>query len=131
MKIGIDYGGVIHYDPEGWIVTIKNLIKARHEVFIVSHCLADGKDHLTREYLCEKSGAINLTFYDIMDEPGIRIRKSDLVKAHGIELFIDDSPERCWVVRENNKDCGILHFKEWNWGQCKFVLDCIGNARIE
>ena len=129
FRIGIDYGGVIHYAPDSWAKTIKKLIEIGHEVFLVSHCLGDGKDHLTREDFCKKSGAVNLTFYDLKpnQENEIREKKAKIVNDYNINIFIDDSPERCWAVRQKNMDCGIIHFKEWQWHHCQFVLDALSN----
>jgi len=72
MKIGLDYGGVMDDDPEGWIITIQNLIGKGHQVYLISHCHPGEYDNQRRQYICDKSDAVNLSFDDTMDESIIR-----------------------------------------------------------
>ena len=109
MKIGLDFGGVIDHDVDGWIDNIKTAIKNGHEIYLISHA-HPGKDHQWRIHFSEKCGCINHTFSDTMDEQVIIKRKVDLCKQLGIELFVDDMPERAIYVRKHNPNCGILCF---------------------
>lgn len=107
MKIALDFGGVIDNDPESWIEIIKGLINNEHTVYILSHAHS-GNDELRRVDLCDKSGAINISFSDIMDETLIEKRKAELVTEYNIDLFVDDYFNRCQAVREENPDIGII-----------------------
>ena len=109
MKIGIDFGGVIDHDVNGWIDNIKKAIKNGHEIYLISHA-HPGKDHQWRIDFSNSCGCIDKTFSDIMDENVIIKRKFDLCKQLNIDLFIDDMPERAIYVRKHNPNCGILCF---------------------
>lgn len=124
MKIGLDFGGVIDHNPEGWIKSIKLAIKNGHKIFIVSHALP-GNEHQRRIDLAKKSGAIDYTFSDISNENLIIKRKFDLVKSLGIELFIEDGPDRAIEIRKHNPNCGILCFDNLKQGITKLIFDKI------
>ena len=127
MKIGLDFGGVIDHNVDGWCESIKKAITNGHEIFIVSHALP-GKDHQRRVDLAEKSGAVDYTFSDTMDESIIIKRKFDIVKRLGIELFVDDGPDRAIEIRRHNPECGILCFDNLKQGITKFIFDKITNG---
>ena len=46
MKIGLDYGGVISFSPNGWADTVKKAIKNGHKVFLVSHVQPKHNDQI-------------------------------------------------------------------------------------
>jgi hypothetical protein len=127
MKIGLDFGGVMDHDETGWIESIKNALSNGHEIYIVSHA-HPGKDHQRRIDLANKSGAIDYTFSDTMDENVIVRRKFDIVKRLGIELFVDDSPNRAIEIRKHNPECGILCFDNLKQGVTKLIFDKITNG---
>ena len=124
MKIGLDFGGVIDHNESGWIESIKKAIVNGHEIFIISHA-HPGKDHQWRIDFSKKCGAINHTFSDTMDENVIIKRKFDLCKQLGIELFVDDMPERAIYVRKHNPNCGILCFDNLKQSVTKMIFDKI------
>ena len=124
MKIALDFGGVIDHNPDGWIESIKNALKNGHEIFIVSHA-HPGRDHERRRELAEKSGAIDYTFSNTMNEAIIIKQKFDIVKELGIELFIDDGPDRAIEIRRHNPECGILCFDNLKQGITKMIFDKI------
>jgi len=126
MKIGLDYGGVMDDDPEGWIITIQNLIDKGHQVYLISHCHPGDYDTERREYVCSKSGAINLSFSDTMDEGIIRQRKAQLVQQYQIELFVDDYIHRCVEVQKLNPLCACISAHYTKWSVAKMLLDGIG-----
>ena len=124
MKIGIDFGGVVDHDVNGWIDSIKESIKNGHEIYLISHA-HPGKDHQWRIDYSNESGCINHTFSDTMDENVIIKRKFDLCKQLNIDLFIEDMPERAIYVRKHNPNCGILCFDNMKQSITKEIFDKI------
>jgi hypothetical protein len=126
VKIGLDYGGVMDNDPEGWIVTIQRLIDLGHQVYLISHCHPGEYDHNRRQYVCDKSGAINLSFSDTMDEAIIRQRKAQIVQEYQIELFVDDYIDRCLAVQRLVPTCTCICAHYTRWSVAKSLLDGLG-----
>lgn len=107
MRIGLDYGGVIDNDPNTWVDIIKSLIISGHQIYILSHA-HPGKDEIHRQDLANNSGAINISFSDIMDEKLIEQRKANLAVEYKIDLFVDDYFNRCQVVHNLLPTVGII-----------------------
>ena len=107
MKIGLDYGGVMDNNPESWINVVQCLIDKGHKVYLLSHA-HPGKDHEKRYAFCFASGAIDLSFSDIMNENDIAKRKAQLVKEHNIELVVEDYMNRCITIHNENPLCGFI-----------------------
>ncbi len=121
MKIGLDYGGVISFSPNGWA---KTLLKARdngHEIFIISHAQV-GADLQLRKDFALSIGAIDLSFADLKSgsqEAEIAQRKVALCKQRGIEIFIDDDINRTEAVGRFCDRCASLYIPQnlWQIGQ--------------
>ena len=125
MRIGLDYGGMMDDDPEGWIATILRLIASGHQVYLISHCHPGEYDNQRRQYVCGKSGAVNLSFDDTMDEAVIRQRKALLAQEYGIELFVDDYIHRCVEVQKLNPLCVCISAHYTKWPVAMMLLDGI------
>jgi len=121
MKIGLDYGGVISFAPDGWANTIL-LAKSRgHQIFIVSHATRGGDMQIRTDY-ANRLGIINLTFDDLehpRQELEITKRKADLCQEYGIEIFIDDDLHRVEAVGRLCNRCAALYIPQnlWQVGQ--------------
>lgn len=123
MKIGLDYGGVISFSPDGWSKTVKKAISNGHQVFLVSHVQPDLDEHIQmRVDFTEKTGAINLTFSDLewhSQKKEVGQRKADLCTQYGIEIFIDDDLFMCQEVGRLCTRCAALYIpiNLWQVGQ--------------
>jgi hypothetical protein len=123
MKIGLDYGGVISFSPDGWAKTIKKSIGNGHEIFLISHVNPGLIEHLQmRTDFAEKTGAVNLTFSDLewqSQKKQVGQRKADLCIQHDIEIFIDDDLFMVQEVGRICSRCSSLYIPQnlWQVGQ--------------
>lgn len=123
MKIGLDYGGVISFAPDGWSKTVMKAIDNGHRVYIISHVQpGEARQLKMRRDFCEQSGAINLTFSGIdwhTNKRGAGEEKAQLCRDHGIELFIDDDLTMCEMVSKGCDRCAVLYapINLWQVGQ--------------
>ena len=106
MKIGLDYGGVISFAPDGWGETVRKAINRGHEIYLVSHVQPNHNDEIQmRVDFTNKTGAINLTFSDLdwyNEKADVAWRKADLCTQYGIEIFIDDD---LFITQEVGRLC--------------------------
>lgn len=129
MRIGLDYGGVMDNDPESWIDIIKSLINKEYEVFIISHA-HPGLDEQKRQTLAEKSGAINLSFSDTMDESIIEQRKAQLVSEYKIDLMVEDYMNRCAAIHKTNPQCGFICIHYSNQSFTQKIIKALGEYYV-
>ena len=121
MKIGLDYGGVISFSPDGWANTLIKASQNGHEIFIISHA-QPGADLQLRKDFADRIGAIDLSFADLKSgsqEGEIAQRKADLCRQYGIEIFIDDDINRTDRVGRFCDRCAALYIPQnlWQIGQ--------------
>lgn len=121
MKIGLDYGGVISFSPDGWSKTLYKALRNGHEIFIISHA-QPGADLQLRKDFSDKIGATDLSFADLKSgsqEREIAQRKVDLCKQYNIEIFIDDDINRTDAVGRQCDRCAALYIPQnlWQIGQ--------------
>jgi len=123
MKIGLDYGGVISFAPDGWGETIEKAMSRGHEIYLVSHVQPNHNDEIQmRVDFANKTGAINLTFSDLewhSQKEKVGQRKADLCTQHGIEIFIDDDLFMAQEVGRLCNRCASLYIpiNLWQVGQ--------------
>ncbi len=119
MKIGLDYGGVISFAPDGWAGAIKKAISRGHDIYLVSHAVeAEGLQ--IREDYCQKLGITNLSFGEFDgSSPEVGIRKAELCQQYDIEIFIDDDLHRVEAVGRLCDRCASLYIPQnlWQVGQ--------------
>lgn len=120
-KIGLDYGGVISFAPDGWSKTLQKAKERGHEIFLISHAQR-GNDLQIRKDYAAKLGIIDLSFADLnsgSQEVEIARRKADLCNQHGIEIFIDDDLHRVEAVGRLCNRCAALYIPQnlWQLGQ--------------
>jgi hypothetical protein len=111
MKIGLDYGGVISFSPDGWKETLLKAKNNGHEIYIISHA-QKGSDLQLRKDFADNIGVIDLSFADLKSgsqENEIAQRKADLCKQHGVEIFIDDDINRTDAVGRQCDRCAALY----------------------
>ncbi len=121
MKIGLDYGGVISFSPDGWAKTLLKAKERGHEIFIISHA-QPGPDLQLRRDFASSIGAIDLSFADLKSgsqETEIARRKALLCDEHNIEIFIDDDINRTDKVGRHCDRCAALYIPQnlWQVGQ--------------
>jgi len=97
MKIGLDYGGVISFSPDGWMKTL-------------------------RKDFALSIDATDLSFADLKSgsqENEIADRKAQLCGQYGIEIFIDDDINRTDRVGRVCDRCAALYIPQnlWHIGQ--------------
>ncbi len=123
MKIGLDYGGVISFSPDGWANTVKKAIRNGHKVFLVSHVQPEHNDQMQmRMNFAKLTGATNLTFCDLdwySQKEKVGQRKADLCTQYDIEIFIDDDLEMAQIVGRLCDRCASLYIpiNLWQIGQ--------------
>ncbi len=120
-KIGLDYGGVISFAPDGWAQTLQKAKERGHEIFLVSHAQR-GKDLQIRKDFAVRLGIVDLSFADLnsgSQEVEIARRKAELCNQHGIEIFIDDDLHRVEAVGRLCNRCAALYIPQnlWQVGQ--------------
>ena len=129
LNIGLDYGGVIDFNPGRWGMAVECAIeKQGHKVFIISHA-QEGKDAEKREAFAKEYGAINLTFTDLksgVQEKEIAIRKADLCKQYAIDFFIDDDADRAATISLNYHLCSVFYVHQRMWELGLHLLDSLG-----
>ncbi len=119
MKIGLDYGGVISFTPDGWAKTILKAKERGHKIFLVSHAVEDEGLQLREDY-AKKLGITNLSFSDFDgNDPKVGILKAELCQQYGIEIFIDDDLHRVEAVGRYCDRCAALYIPQnlWQVGQ--------------
>ncbi len=121
MRIGLDYGGVISFSPDGWKKTLLKSIGNGHEIFIISHA-QPGADLQLRKDFANSISAVDLSFADLesgSQETEIAHRKAVLCDQYGIEIFIDDDINRTDAVGRYCKRCAALYIPQnlWQVGQ--------------
>ncbi len=123
MKIGLDYGGVISFAPDGWSETVQKAISRGHEVYLVSHVQPNHNEQIQmRVDFAARTGAINLTFSDLewhSQKKEVGQRKADLCARYGIEMFIDDDLFMAQEVGRLCERCASLYIpiNLWQVGQ--------------
>lgn len=128
MKIGLDYGGVISFAPDGWAKSIQKARERGHEFYLISHC---GPGEMTeRQAFVEYAGMINLSFDDL-DYPHhqkeIAERKAQLCQEHGVEIFIDDDLHRVEAVGRMCDRCAALYIPQNLWQVGQRLIDGLGS----
>ncbi len=122
-KIGLDYGGVISFSPDGWANTVQFAMSKGHKVYLVSHIQPGHNDEIQmRIDFAKKTGAINLTFSDLewhSQKKEVGQRKADLCTEYGIEIFIDDDLFMAQEVGRLTNRCASLYIPTnlWQVGQ--------------
>jgi hypothetical protein len=121
MRIGLDYGGVISFAPDGWARTIGRAKERGHEVYLISHA-QKGQDLQKRHDYATSLGIVDLSFADFesaTQERQIAERKAELCRDYGIEIFIDDDLHRCEAVGRLCVRCAALYVPQnlWQVGQ--------------
>lgn len=121
MKIGLDYGGVISFAPDGWWDTLQRAKAKGHEIYIISHAQA-GADLQLRKDFAQRIGAIDLSFAhlkSVSQEKEIADYKAKLCQEHHIEIFIDDDLHRVEAVGRLCGRCAALYIPQnlWQIGQ--------------
>ena len=121
MKIGLDYGGVISFAPDGWANTIAIAKSRGHQIYLISHA-QKGEDLQIRRNYADMLGITDLSFADLISasqEPEIARRKAELCQEHGIEIFIDDDLHRAEAVGRMCDRCAALYIPQnlWQVGQ--------------
>ena len=121
MKIGLDYGGVISFAPDGWAETLKKAKDRGHQIFIISHA-QPGQDLQIRKDFADKLDIIDLSFDDLKSgsqESEIAVRKATLCQQYDIEIFIDDDLHRVEAVGRLCDRCAALYIPQnlWQIGQ--------------
>ena len=117
MNIGLDYGGVIDFDVSAWNSAVKACNKSGHKVFLISHA-QEGEDAEKRALFCKNSDCTNLTFMDLksgLQEVEIATRKSELIRDHKIDLFIDDDLSRVVVAGIMSSTCACFYVPQSKW----------------
>ena len=121
MRIGLDYGGVISFAPDGWCKTLLKAASNGHEVFIISHA-QPGNDLQLRKDFATSINAIDLSFAHLRSgsqEREIAEYKAQLCKQYEIEIFIDDDLHRVEAVGRLCNRCAALYIPQnlWQVGQ--------------
>ena len=117
MKIGLDYGGVISFAPDGWANSISIAQNKGHEFYIISHARV-GDDLQIRCDFANMIGAVDLSFADLesgSQEKEVAQRKAELCQQYGIEIFIDDDFHRVEAVGRACDRCAALYIPQ-NYG---------------
>lgn len=128
MKVGLDYGGVISFSPDGWANSIKKAQERGHEFYLISHA-QKGEDLQKRREFSDKLGIIDLSFADLQSgnqEPEIAKRKAELCQQYGIEIFIDDDLHRVEVVGRICNKCAALYIPQNLWQIGQRLIDGLG-----
>lgn len=121
MKIGLDYGGVISFAPDGWAKTLEIAKSRGHQIYLVSHAQIGQDLQLRRDY-ADMLGITDLSFADLessRQEADIARRKADLCQEYEIEIFIDDDLHRVEAVGRLCNRCAALYIPQnlWQVGQ--------------
>lgn len=121
MKIGLDYGGVISFAPDGWRQTLLKAMQNGHQIYIISHA-QKGADLQLRKDFAASIGATDLSFAHLQSgnqEKEIAIHKADLCNQYGIDIFIDDDLHRVEAVGRLCNRCAALYVPQnlWQVGQ--------------
>ncbi len=121
MKIGLDYGGVISFAPDGWARAILNAKSKGHKIYLISHAQPGADLQLRKDY-ADKLGITDLSFADLKSgsqENQIAGRKAEICTRYGIEIFIDDDINRTDRVGRSCDRCAALYIPQnlWQVGQ--------------
>ncbi len=125
MKIGLDYGGVISFAPDGWAKTLRKAMLRGHEIYLISHA-QPGSDLQLRKDYAAMLGITDLSFADLRsghDEAQIVVRKADLCTQYGIEIFIDDDLHRVEGVGRMCDRCASLYIPQNLWQVGQHLID--------
>lgn len=128
MRIGLDYGGVISFAPDGWAKTIVAARSRGHEFYLVSHAQL-GNDLQMRRDFADKAGMVDLSFADLRSggqEPEIARRKAEICQAHGIEIFIDDDLHRVEAIGRLCTRCAALYIPQNLWQVGQRLIEGLG-----
>ena len=128
MKIGLDYGGVISFAPDGWGNTIKRAKGKGHEIYLISHAQI-GADLQERREFAGRYGVTDLSFADLQSgsqESEIAGRKAKLCDEYGIEIFIDDDLHRVERVGRVCDRCAALYIPQNLWQIGQRLIDGLG-----
>lgn len=131
MKIGLDYGGVISFAPDGWEQSILKAKERGHQFYLVSHVQPGGESQIKmRDDFTEKTGVTNLTFSDLdwyTQREQVAKRKSELCQQYEIEIFIDDDLYICQEVGRICDRCAALYIPQNLWQIGQRLIDGLGN----
>lgn len=133
MKIGLDYGGVISFAPDGWANSIQKARARGHEFFIISHAQR-GSDLQLRRDFADRIGAVDLSFADLQSatqETEIAKRKAEICQQYGIEIFIDDDLHRVEAVGRLCNRCAALYIPQNLWQIGQRLIDGLGEENID
>ena len=128
MIIGLDYGGVISFAPDGWADTIIRARRRGHVFYLVSHA-QDERGMDTRRIYCQRAGMTDLSFADlrpVKQEKEIRDRKAQLCQQYGIEIFIDDDLPRAMAVGHHCDRCAALYIPQNLWQVGQRLIEGLG-----
>jgi hypothetical protein len=129
MKIGLDYGGVISFSPDGWRKTLLKAKENGHEIYIISHA-QEGADLQLRKDFASSINAIDLSFAHLKSgnqESEIAQYKADLCKRYNIEIFIDDDLHRVEAVGRLCDRCAALYIPQNLWQIGQRLIDGFGD----
>lgn len=126
MKIGLDYGGVISFAPDGWGQSIEKAKARGHQFYIVSHAREESGLQLRREF-ADRLGITDLSFGEFSQEQDIAQRKAELCQQHGIEIFIDDDMPRVEAVGRYCDRCAALYIPQNLWQIGQRLIDGLGD----
>lgn len=128
MKIALDYGGVISFAPDGWAKSIQQALTRGHQFYLISHA-QPGADLQLRRDFADNLGITDLSFADLKSgsqEQEIAIKKAELCRQHGIEIFIDDDLHRVEAVGRYCDRCAALYIPQNLWQVGQRLIDGLG-----
>jgi len=127
--IGLDYGGVISFAPEGWAQTLQRAQSKGHKIYLISHAQKEDGLQLRADF-AKKTGIIDLSFEDLISstqETEIAKRKAELCNQYGIEIFIDDDLHRVEAVGRLCQRCAALYIPQNLWQIGQRLIDGLGS----
>lgn len=126
-RIGLDYGGVISFAPDGWADTIRKAQSRGHQIYLISHATKGG-DMQIRTDFCNELGITNLSFDHLghSHQKEICELKADLCQEYGIEIFIDDDLHRVEEVGRECERCAALYIPQNLWQLGQRLVDGMG-----
>lgn len=131
LKIGLDFGGVISFSPDGWAETIREAKMGGHEFFIVSHVQPGEAGQIkARVDFARLAGITDLTFSDLdwySQKQECGQRKAQLCQENGIEIFIDDDLEMCRSVGDICDRCAALYIPQNLWQVGQRLIEGLSN----
>lgn len=115
MRIALDYEGVVSMGFDEWKALLRDLKRAGHQVFLISHAVSE-RDAEKRSRFALEAGIADCTFVcDPSREEEVRNQKAHLARSLGIDLFVEDSPDRAFRVALGKPDCVCVYVPRQRW----------------